>query len=273
VVAGRTLTEADTPATPPAVVVNRTFARQYLGDRPVGVRIPRISGPRAGWLRFADQNAEWEVVGVVEEMRQDVGAPPQAEMFASFKQAVMGANPGFDPILVVRTAADPIAYASTLRRLVQEQAPGLALDSVMTLEDRVMTSLAKPRLYAVVLVLFAAFAVLIAGVGLFGVMSFSVGQRTREIGVRSALGAQPRDIVALVLRQAFWIVGAGVAIGLTSAAAGSRLLTAFLYGVSPYDVLTFVGVAAIVVLAAAISCLLPARRAASVDPLTALRAG
>ena len=98
----------------------------------------------------------------------------------------------------------------TLRSLVHEQAPTLALDSVMTMEDRVMTSLERPRLYAVVLAWFGVFALLVAGVGLFGVLSFSVAQRTREIGVRSALGAQARDIVALVLDQALWIVGVGV---------------------------------------------------------------
>src|SRR4029450_6942030 len=105
-----------------------------------------------------------------------------------------------------------------------------------------MTSLAKPRLYAVVLAWFGVFALLIAGVGLFGVLSFSVAQGTREIGVRSALGAQARDIVALVLRQMLWIVGIGVLVGLAAALSGVRLLSAFLYGISPRDALTFVGV-------------------------------
>ncbi len=144
-------------------------------------------------------------------MRQDVDSPLQPEIFASAKQITTGTtNVSFDPILVIRTVADPTTYVSTLRRLVQEHAPALALDSVMTMEDRVMTSLARPRLYAIVLAGFGVFALLIAGVGLFGVLSFSVAQRTREIGVRSALGAQARDIVALVLRQMLWIVGIGV---------------------------------------------------------------
>jgi putative ABC transport system permease protein len=167
-VAGRTLTDADTTATPPAIVVNRTFARQYLGERPLGFHIPQ-RGKRAGGIRFADEHADWEVVGVVDDMRQDVDSPLLPEIFASIKQITTETtNVGFDPILVVRTAADPTTYVSTLRRLVQEQVPALALDPVMTMEDRVMTSLAKPRLYAVVLALFGVFAVLIAGVGLFG---------------------------------------------------------------------------------------------------------
>jgi predicted lysophospholipase L1 biosynthesis ABC-type transport system permease subunit len=194
-------------------------------------------------------------------------------MFVSFKQIVPGSTSNFDPIVVVRTTADPTTYVPTLRNLVHEQAPALVLDSVMTMEDRVMTSLAKPRLYAVVLAWFAVFALLIAGVGLFGVLSFSVAQRTREIGVRSALGAQAHDIVALVLRQALWIVGAGVAIGVAVALAGVRVLSAFLYGISPHDALTFIAVPIVIVAVAAVACLVPARRAAKVDPLTALRVG
>jgi putative ABC transport system permease protein len=268
-VAGRTLSDTDT-TTPPAVVVNQTFVRQYLGEHPLGFRIPQ-RGPRAGAVRFIDQNADWEVVGVVDDMPQGrVEAPPQPEVFASFKQVVLYGN--VDPILVVRTTADPTGYVFTLRSLVQEQAPTLAVDSVMTMEDRVMTSLERPRLYAVVLALFGAFALLIVGVGLFGMLSSSVAQRTREIGVRSALGAQARDIVTLVLRQTLWIVGVGVAIGLAAALVGVRTLSAFLYGISSHDPLTFIVVPIVIVAVAAVACFLPARRAARVDPLTALRA-
>lgn len=272
-VEGRTLSDADTAATPPAIVINRTFARQYLGDHPIGVRIPQ-QGPRAGGVRFSDENADSEIVGVVDDMRQgSVEAPLQPEIFASLKQILPSSIRNFDPILVVRTTADPTMYVSTLRSLVHAQAPTLALDSVMTMEDRVMTSLEKPRLYAVVLAGFGVFALLVAGVGLFGVLSFSVAQRTREIGVRSALGAQAHDIVALVLHQALWIVGIGVLVGLGAALAGVRLLSAFLYGISPHDALTFVAVPIVIVAIAAIACLVPARRAAKVDPLTALRTG
>jgi putative ABC transport system permease protein len=272
-VAGRTLTDADTTATPPAVVVNRTFARQYLGEHPLGFHLPQ-RGKRAGGIRFADEHADWEVVGVVDDMREDVESSLQPEIFASAKQITTAStNLSLDPILVIRTAADPTAYVSTLRRLVQQEAPALALESVMTMEDRVMTSLAKPRLYAVVLAWFGVFALLIAGVGLFGVLSFSVAQRTREIGVRSALGAQAHDIVALVLRQMLWIVGIGVLLGLAATLSGVRLLSVFLYGISAHDPLTFVAVPIVIVVVATVACVVPARRAAKVDPLTALRAG
>jgi ABC-type antimicrobial peptide transport system permease subunit len=214
------------------------------------------------------------VVGVVDDMRQDVDSPLQPEIFASSKQiTTRSTNLSFDPILVIRTAADPTTYVSTLHRLVQEQAPSLALDSVMTMEDRVMTSLARPRLYAFVLSWFGVAALLIASVGLFGVLSFCVAQRTREIGVRSALGAQARDIVALVLRQTLRIVGIGLLFGMAAAEAGVRLLSAFLYGISPHDPLTFVAVPIVIVVVAAVACVVPARRAANVNPLIALRAG
>jgi len=272
-VAGRTLSDSDTAAAPPVIVVNRSFARQYLGDRAVGMRIPR-SGPSAGGLRFRNDRADWEVIGVMDDMRQDsVDAPLQPEVFASFAQLLPGALRNFDPILVVRTATDPVAYVASLRNALHDEAPALALDSVMTMEDRVMTSLARPRLYAVVLASFSVVAVLIAGVGLFGVMSFTVAQRTREIGVRSALGAQARDIVVLVLRQAMWIVAVGVVAGLAMAGVGVRLLASFLYGVSAYDPLTFVAVPIALGLVAAIACSVPAWCAARVDPLTALRTG
>ncbi len=271
-VTGRTLRDTDTAKTAPVVVVNQTFARQYLDDHPVGSRIPH-GGPRAGGIRFADEKADWEVVGVVDDMRQDVNSPPQPEIFASMKQVTTrSTNLGSDPIFAIRTATDPTTYAPILQQLVKEEAPTLALDSVMTMEDRVTTSLATPRLYAVVLAWFGVLALMIAGVGLFGVLSFSVAQRTREIGVRSALGAQTRDIVALVLRQMLWIVGAGLLFGLAAAAFGIRLLSAFLYGISPHDALTFVAVPIVIIAVAGVASLVPAWRAARVAPLTALRA-
>src|SRR5262245_20782543 len=188
-VEGRTLSNSDTATSTPAIVVNRSFATQFLGEHPVGTRIPR-RGPSAGGLTFADPNADWEVVGVVVDMRQDgVQAPSQPEVFALLKQLAPGAVRSFDPILVVRTASDPSAYVASLRAIVRRAAPEIAVDSVMTMEDRVMSSLATSRLHALVIAAFGTFAALIAGVGLFGVLSFSVAQRTRELGIRSALGA------------------------------------------------------------------------------------
>jgi predicted lysophospholipase L1 biosynthesis ABC-type transport system permease subunit len=233
--------------------------------------------PNLGMCR--GDNDRWEVVGVVDDMRQGGVAgisgwndAPQPELFMPYRQVGCAAAVP-DPILVVRTTGDPAPYTAALRSLLREVAPTLAFDSVMTMEDRVMTNLAKPRLYAVVLVGFGAFALLIAGVGMFGVLSYSVAQRSREIGIRTALGARPADIVALVVRQVAVIWAGGIAAGLWIAFAVSRSLTTVLYGVNPHDFATFIVVPAILAVVTAIACVVPARRAARVDPLKALRAG
>jgi ABC-type antimicrobial peptide transport system permease subunit len=176
-----------------------------------------------------------------------------------------------NPILVVRTASDPTAFAPALRRIVREAEPAVALDSVMTMDDRVLTNLARPRLYAVVLVVFGACAVAIAGVGLFGVLAYSVAQREREIGVRSALGARPADIVLLVVRQAGAIAVVATTIGLWLAYGAARSLSGFLFGVGPHDPVSFALVGAVVIAVSAVACVVPARRAARVDPLRVLR--
>lgn len=271
VVEGRALEESDRAGSPPAIVVNRTFASLYLGRDGLGRRLP-LRGARAGSLRFAEDAADAEVVGIVDDMRQDgVSEPPQPEIFASLRQIVPAAVRGADPIFVIRTSGDPAVMVTTLRGLVAEQDPHLALDSVMSMDDRVAASLVRPRLYSIVLVLFAGVALVIAATGLSAVLSFSVSLRTREIGVRAALGADARSLVALVARQALSIVIPGLVVGLAASLAAGRLLTAFLFGVGPSDLATFIGVAVFVVAVAALACLLPARRAAAIDPLTALR--
>jgi ABC-type antimicrobial peptide transport system permease subunit len=141
----------------------------------------------------------------------------------------------------------------------------------MTMRDRVAGSLANPRLYAVVLATFAGFALLIAAVGLFGVLSYTVALRRREIGVRSALGATGRDIVLLVARQSLAIVAAGIAIGLLASAWATRLLGTLLYGVTTHDAVSFALVAAVLFAAAIVATIVPARRAAYVDPAKVMR--
>jgi hypothetical protein len=249
---------------PQVIVVNRSFAARYLGPTPLGATVPNLGMCRG-------DSDRWQVVGVVDDVRQGaVGDPAQPELFIPFRQiGCQTAVP--QPIVVIRTAGDPTAYVATLRSLLRAEAPALALDSVMTMDERVMTTLAKPRLYAVVLVGFGAFALAIAGVGLFGVLSYSVAQRAREIGVRTALGARPADIVALVLRQVALIAVAGIGAGVWLAFAASRYLTTVLYGVNPHDRASFIAVPVLLGVVAAVACVVPARRAARVDPLHALR--
>jgi putative ABC transport system permease protein len=172
---------------------------------------------------------------------------------------------------VARAADDPSALAAAVRAIVREQAPALVLDSVMTMEARVMSSLSRPRAYALVLAGVATFALAIAVVGLFGVVSYSVAQRSREIGVRTALGAQTADVVALVLRSGMTITASGLIAGLVAAALLVESLSKILYGVGPFDPATFMVVPLVLALAAALACVGPARRAARIDPIRALR--
>jgi ABC-type antimicrobial peptide transport system permease subunit len=174
-------------------------------------------------------------------------------------------------MLVVRTTGDPAALAPTLHTIVRDEASSLVVDSVMTMEDRLMSSLARPRTYAFVLGTFALFALAIAGVGLFGVLSYGVAQRTREIGVRTALGARAADIVSLGVRQGIVMTAVGLAIGPASAALTVQWLSTVLYGVSPHDPATFFTVAIVLTAVAAIACAAPVWRAARIDSLKALR--
>jgi putative ABC transport system permease protein len=291
--AGRFLTDSDTETSQRVLVVNKSFAEQYLGDAPIGRRLP---------LSLYRQ-AEWEIVGVVEDMKQggvetgpfvSTADSAQPEMFSSYRQfgemrldgiffIARGAPPPLARLdslrslaaaagaFVGRAADDPSALAPAVRAIVREQAPALVLDSILTMEDRLMSSLSRPRAYAFVLGAFATFALAIATVGLFGVLSYSVAQRSREIGVRTALGAQTMDIVALVLRSGLTITAAGLACGVAAAALLVESLSKILYGFGPFDPATFIVVPLVLALAAALACVGPARRAAGIDPIRALR--
>jgi putative ABC transport system permease protein len=266
--AGRLLTDGDTATSQPVLVVNRSFADQFLGPDPIGRRLS---------LSLYRQ-AEWEIVGVIDDMKQGgletAGFVPttdaaQPEMFSSYRQF-----PEIRPdsiFFVVRASSDPSALSPLLRTIVRERAPTLVVESITTMEDRLAASLARPRAYALVLGGLAGFALAIAAVGLFGVLSYSVAQRTQEIGIRTALGAQTSDILALVLRSAMTVTAAGLAAGLAVAAVLARSLSAILYGVGPFDALTFIAVPLVLASAALMACVAPARRAATIDPLRALR--
>jgi putative ABC transport system permease protein len=174
--------------------------------------------------------------------------------------------------LLIRGDGDPTALASVVRSAIREADSALGPGAIMTLEDRLLsTSLARPRLYAVLLLCFAAVAIVVTGVGLFGALSYTVAQRTRELGLRAALGASRRDLVVLVVRQGIGVALAGVAAGLMASLWLTRYIATLLYGVTAGDWLTYVAVPAILLIVAAAACLAPARRAARLDPLRALR--
>lgn len=268
--AGRALTEADTPASRPVVVVNQTFASRYLGGNAIGVSLPMSVGSRR----------DWEIVGVVDDIRQGgltgvtpgpfggMDEPPQAELFFPYTQ--WDANVS-EVAFVLRTTGDSVALAPAVRAILHDADPAFAVDSIMTMEDRLMNSLARPRTYAILFAGFALFALTIAAVGLFGALSYLASQRTREIGVRTALGAQRSDIVRLVSREAIATTITGLALGLAAAFIAGRPFSALLYGVSPNDPVSF-GVVTLLVLVVAVgACAAPALRATRISPLTALR--
>ena len=254
-VAGRPFSERDTSASQPVAMVNRAFVKQYLDEPAIGQRLP--SG---------------EIVGVVEDVRHRGAVDAvQPEVYVAWPQLKEGLTAD-EPKVVIRTSTDPKALVETLRSLVRAQDASLALDDVGTMEDRVSTNVARPRLYAVLLGGFAGSALLIAAVGLFGVLSYSVAQRTREIGVRTAIGARPADIVGLVVRQGLAMTAWGAALGLAASLALAGYLKGLLFGVTATDGWSYAVVLGALLAATAVACALPARRAAKTDPLKALRA-
>ncbi len=267
--AGRVLNDADSPTAPTAVVVNRTFVAKYLENIPIEQAIGLSLGTNA--VRAAVGKVEASIVGVVDDMKQErPDEPPQSEIYVSFAQ-LPGINHGQQAYLVARTTGDPLGYVEALRTALREEDPTIALDAVMTMDQRVGTSLSRPRLYAVLFLGFAVFALVIAGAGLFGVLSQSVSQRSRELAVRTALGASRAAVIGTVLRQVAVATAAGLVIGLAASAALSNNLAPFVYGVSTTDWLSFGVAPAALLLVGAMACVMPAKRVAQTDPVVVLR--
>ncbi len=259
--AGRQLSDQDIADRPPVVVVNRTLAtRVFADENPVGQAIT---------FGFDPKKTPYEIVGVVgdEKVGQiDAGTTP----VIYFPHAQDG---GAEMSLVVRTTADPTSLVGAVRAAVHDLDPNVALGSAVTMEEVIANSpSAFLRRYPAFLAgVLALIAFVLALEGIYGVMSYTVSQRTHEIGVRVAIGAGRGNIYALVLRQGMGLAVAGVAVGLVASLALTRFLSSLLFGVSPTDPLTFGGVAALLVGVALVACYVPARRAARVDPVVALR--
>jgi putative ABC transport system permease protein len=266
VIAGRRLEESDTETSQPVAVVNESFARRYLGRAPLDARVPL-----GVW--GAGQNQLASVVGVVEDLRYIGGnvTTTLPEMYFSYRQIRTGLRSSIATLLI-RADRDPSAITGAVRTALRDADAAAVPGLVMTLEDRLLaSSLARPRLYAVLLAIFAGVALTVTGVGLFGVLSYTVAQRTRELALRAALGARRLDLIALVVRQGLGVAAAGVVIGLAVAAGLARFMTTLLFGITAGDVVTYVAVPAVLLGTAAAACFLPARRAARLDPLRGLR--
>ncbi len=264
---GRLFTDLDRAGSAGVAVVNETFARRLsAGGEAVGQRV-RFGSDNAG-----DGGEQWrEVIGVVADLRYSglAAGEPQAEAFVPADQAAPARSAG--AFVTVRTTGDPLALVPFLEEAVVEAHPRARLEDVMTMDGRLSLAVAQPRFYAVLVGAFAALALLMAASGIYGLLSYTVAQRRGEIGIRMALGARRGDILGLVVRQGAMLVTAGAVVGLAAAAASSRVLESFLYGVATDDRLTFVAAPLVLVAVALVACWLPARRATRVDPMKTLR--
>ena len=259
---GREFTDADGPGAAPVIVINETAARTFWpGVSPIGHQID--------WP--ADETSVvLTVVGVTADVRHiGLGEPPRPEIFASSMQAPL-AWPSIE--LVVRASGDPTALAEPVRAALRAADPHVPVQRVNTLDAIVSKSIVEPRLYTLLLGAFAALAMVLAAIGLYGLIAYSVTQRTHELGVRVALGASRGEIVRLVIGQGMRLALAGAAVGLAAALATARLVAGLVKGTEPNDPATLVAVVTVLLAVAAAATYLPARRAARVDPMTALRA-
>ncbi len=253
---GRPFNEGDTYDGKLVGIINETFARRFLaGENPIG---KRVNGGGRGWV---------EIVGVVKDSKfTAIHEEPVPEMYAPYFQ-------GFTPemSIVVRAASDPMSLAGAIRNEVLAVDKDQPIAQIQTMADRISSSVARPRYNATLLSLFALLALILAAVGIYGVISYTVSQRTHEIGIRIALGAQQRDVHKLVIGHGMLLALIGAVTGLGAAFALTRVMSTLLFGVSATDPATFVVITLLLTTVALLACWIPSRRATKVDPMVALR--
>jgi putative ABC transport system permease protein len=254
---GRSITSADNSASPLVAVINDAGARLWFpGEDPIGKR-PRAAG------------AEREIVGVVADVLQrNPGQAALPQMYVPLGQRTTRTLR-----IVIRSAGDPLALAPGVRTAVSALDPNLPMAELVPLDDLLTRSMARPRFYTSLLTLFAGVALALAAIGIFGVLSYTVAQRSREISIRMALGAPAAGVVRMIVRHAMSLAGIGVVVGIIGAIALGRVLESQLFGVSAVDPPTFMAVVGMLIVCAGAASYLPARRAARVDPAAALREG
>jgi putative ABC transport system permease protein len=272
---GRLLTDDDLRAAEPAVVVNRTVARRYFG----------VVGSHFDWHVGKSAPIRVAIVGIVEDIRQArLEQEPYAEVFMDYRQLIaLGPRLDLSPQQVsnlafgfmsfaMRTAGDPRRLIGPVREATGAADPRVGIDAILPMSHLVSTSVARQRFYAAMLGIFAAVAALLAALGAYGVLAYAVARRTREIGIRVALGAGRANVLGLVLRHGLLMAGIGIASGSVAAALATRSLRTMLFGIAPLDARAFAAVAVGFFAVALLASYLPARRAAGVDPVVALRA-
>ncbi len=261
---GREFSAQDTAEAPRVAVIDEALARRFwpaypAGQDPVGQRL---------WVGGVNKKPA-QIVGIVANVHQDLDSSAWPEsVYVAFAQ-----NPQPSAILAIRTAGDPLRLTGAVREQVRELDRDQPIASVQTMDDLVEAQVGQRRVLVVLLGSFAAAALLLALIGIYGVIAYSVTQRTQEVGIRRALGARSGDIVRLVVGQALGLVLAGVAAGVGGAFGLTRLMKSLLFGVSPADPATFAGIALLFLTVALAASYLPARRATRIDPMTALRNG
>jgi putative ABC transport system permease protein len=258
---GRLLDERDTVGVPMVAVVNETFSRKFFPDGdPVGKRVT---------VNYTSWFPQITIVGVVADVKLNrLDKEPNPEMFWAMSQA-----PSANVWLAIRTSIDPLALAAAVQQTVRQIDSDLPILELDSMEGVIADSLWRPRFSALLIGLFALLALVLAAAGIYGVMSYSVSQRTHEVGLRMALGADGRAILAMIIGQGLKLTLAGVLIGIAASLALGRLVASQLYQISAYDPLTLIGVSTFLMVVALLACYLPARRATKVDPMVALSAG
>ena len=261
---GRWIDDHDREGAPPVVVVNSNFAQTYFPDQsPIGQHIQIGATPI--------QEIPWmEIVGVVGGMKQALASESAAEMYVPFRQADQ-VLPVAAMSLAVRTAGDPLMLANAVRSVAAQIDPAQPITGISTMEENVAKSISAPRFRSTLLAAFAAIALVLAAIGIFGVMAYSVAQRTRELGVRMALGASQSRVLRLVLGQGARLTLLGIGIGVGGSLLLTHYVSGMLFNVRPYDPLTLIEVAAGLTLVALLACYVPALRATRISPSSALR--
>jgi len=255
---GRLFTDADDESSPRVAIINETMARSYFaGENPIGQHIALKSEP----------DKQMEIVGVTADVKQfGVAEENKAGFYQPYRQKEVAYMN-----LAVRTTADPATLIPALRNRILSQDKFTAITRIRTLDELVSDSIAQPRFYTLLLAIFAGIALTLAAVGIYGLMAYSVSQRTHEIGIRMALGAETGRILRLIVGQGLALILTGVAIGLIGAVILTRLMTGLLFGVSATDPVVFAVISLTLIAVALAACLLPARKAMQIDPMAALR--
>ena len=256
-IAGRTIARQDTFESPLAVVINDVMAQRYFpGENPLDKHI-----------RFGANPASYTIVGVVRQIKYySVDAPPENQAYLAYAQ-----TPSRGISLVVRTTGDVTSVAQSMRAVVRSVDPNLPVSRIASLATKINEQQAGSRILTQVVGFFGVLALLLAAVGIYGVMAYSVSQRVQEIGIRMALGARGGDVLVLIVRQGMMIVIGGMIVGVGGAYLVAKTLARFLVGVDPNDILSFTISFAILAGVALLACWVPARRAARLDPVIALR--